>query len=414
MALSDAHEVQTLNDSSIAIDFAGIHFKNPFMLSSAPPSMSPRLVIRAARLGWGGAVLKTVTENPTVDPRTRLGALRKDGRLIGMNNIELLSRETVDTWVRSYIPQMRKESPEGFVLIASIMSSPDPDSWTTLAETVTSAEVDAIELNVSCPHGSPEKHMGAFIGQNPDLVESVTRAAKKGTDLPILVKLTPNVTDVVSIAQAAKKGGADGVSAINTVESLIGIDVEAATPLPAAYPTAPGTTFSTYGGFCGPAVRPIGLRVVSQIARADPDLQISGIGGIEDWHSAAEYIMVGAQTLQVCTAVMWHGFGIIKDMTAGLAEFLARKGYEDLQSMVGLALPKLTSWEALDKLPPVIAKITDACTGCKKCVIACADGGYLAIQMRDGKAVVNPEKCDGCGLCSVVCDDNAVEFVYSS
>ena len=396
----------------LEIEFAGITFKNPFMLSSAPPSMNPRLVTRAARLGWGGAVLKTVTEIPTVDPRTRLGALRKEGKLIGMNNIELLSRETLETWTDSYIPKMKKESPEDFVLIASIMSSPEPEGWTALAETMSKTSVDALELNVSCPHGSPEKHMGAFIGQNPDLVESVTKAAKKGTDLPILVKLTPNVTDIVPIAQAAMKGGADGVSAINTVESLIGIDVETAIPYPTAYGAKPGKPMSTYGGFCGPSVKPIGLRIVSKIARFVPDALISGIGGIEDWHSAAEYLMVGARTLQVCTAVMWHGFGIIKDMTSGLEDLMNRKGYDTLDSMIGTALPKLTTWEALDKLPPVIAKITDACTGCKKCVIACADGGFVAIQMRNGKAVVNPDKCDGCGLCAVVCDDKAVDFVY--
>ncbi len=401
-----------MSKSRLEIEFAGIHFKNPFMLSSAPPSMNPRLVTRAARLGWGGAVLKTVTETPTIDPRTRLGALRKDNQLIGMNNIELLSRETVDTWVNSYIPKMREDSPEDFVLIASIMSGIEPEGWTALAEKFSVPGVSALELNVSCPHGAPGKHMGAFIGQNADLVEEVTRAAKKGTDLPILVKLTPNVTEVVPIARAAKKGGADGVSAINTVESLIGIDVETATPMPQAYTIKPGSDSSTYGGFCGPAVRPIGLRVVSQIARAEPTFLISGIGGIEDWHSAAEYLMVGAKTLQVCTAIMWHGFGIIKDMTAGLESFMERKGYENLEAMVGVALPKLTTWEALDKLPPIFANITDACTGCKKCVIACADGGYVAIQMRDGKAHVNTEKCDGCGLCAVVCADSAVEFVY--
>ncbi|MHA2085192.1 MAG: NAD-dependent dihydropyrimidine dehydrogenase subunit PreA [Candidatus Thorarchaeota archaeon] len=394
------------------IEFVGIPFKNPFMLSSAPPSMNPRLVTRAAKLGWGGAVLKTVTEVPTVDPRTRLGALRKEGQLIGMNNIELLSRETLDTWINSYIPQMKKDAPEDFVLIGSIMSSPEPEGWTALAEKISSTGVDALELNVSCPHGSPEKHMGAFIGQNPDLVEMVTKAARKGTSLPLLVKLTPNVTDMVPIAEAAVKGGADALSAINTVESLIGVDVETATPLPVAYGTSHSEQLSTYGGFCGPSVRPIGLRFVSQIARALPDTPISGIGGIEDWHSAAEYLMVGASTLQICTAAMWHGFGIIKKITNDLVSFMERQGYETLDSMVGKALPKITTWTALTKMPPVIAEISEEkCTGCKRCVIACADGGYLAIQMKGKIAVVNPSKCDGCGLCAVVCDDKAVEFV---
>jgi dihydropyrimidine dehydrogenase (NAD+) subunit PreA len=376
--------------------------------------MDPRHILRAARLGWGGAVMKTVTEEPTVDPRTRLGVLRKDGMAIGMNNIELLSREPLKTWTEEWIPKIKKEAPEDFIFIASMMSSPEPDGWTALAETMSQTRADAIELNVSCPHGSPEKHMGAFIGQDPTLVERVTKAAKKGTDLPILVKLTPNVTDIVPIAEAAVRGGADALSAINTVESLIGIDIDTATPLPIAYGVDKKEQLSTYGGFCGPAVKPLGLRFVSQIARALPDIPISGIGGIADWTSATEYLMVGASTLQICTAAMWHGFSIIKGMNEGLVKFMERKGYTTLDSIVGKALPKITTWTALSKLPPVVARVIDEnCTGCKDCVVACADGGYVAIQMRDKVAVINGEKCDGCGLCYVVCRDNAVEFVHT-
>ena len=404
-----------MSSNPLEIDFAGITFKNPFVLSSAPPTMDPRHILRAARLGWGGAVMKTITEEPTVDPRTRLGALRKEGNTIGMNNIELLSRKPLKTWTDEWIPQIKREAPEDFIFIASMMSGPEPEGWTELAETMSRTGADAIELNVSCPHGSPEKHMGAFIGQDPELVEQVTRAAKKGTDLPILVKLTPNVTDIVPIAKAAVKGGADALSAINTVESLIGIDIETATPMPIAYGVDKKEQLSTYGGFCGPAVKPIGLRFVSQIAKAIPEIPISGIGGIGDWTSATEYLMVGARTIQICTAVMWHGYSIIKDLTAGLAKFMNRKGYATLESMVGKALSKITTWTALSKLPPVVARvIEDRCTGCKDCVVACADGGYVAIQMREKIAAINQEKCDGCGLCYVVCRDNAIEFVHTN
>ncbi|TFG98615.1 NAD-dependent dihydropyrimidine dehydrogenase subunit PreA [Candidatus Thorarchaeota archaeon] len=403
-----------MSSNRLEIEFAGITFKNPFILSSAPPTMDAQHIIRAAKLGWGGAVMKTVTEEPTVDPRTRLGVLRKNGKAIGMNNIELLSRKSLTTWTEDWIPQIKQEAPEDFIFIASIMSGTEPEGWTALAETMTQTGADAIEINVSCPHGSPEKHMGAFIGQNPILVEQVTRAAKKGTDLPLLVKLTPNVTDIVPIANAAIKGGADAISAINTVESLIGIDIETATPLPVAYGMDNTEQLSTYGGFCGPAVKPLGLRFVSQIAKAYPNMPISGIGGIEDWSSAIEYLMVGASTLQICTAVMWHGFSIIKDMNSGLTDFMKRKGYESLDSIVGKALPKITSWTALTKLPPVVAIIDkEKCTGCKECVIACADGGFAAIQMRDKVAIVNDDKCDGCGLCAVVCDFDAVEFIHT-
>ncbi|MHA1137134.1 MAG: NAD-dependent dihydropyrimidine dehydrogenase subunit PreA [Candidatus Thorarchaeota archaeon] len=403
-----------MSPNRLAIKFAGIPFKNPFMLSSAPPTMDARHIIRAAKLGWGGAVMKTVTEEPTVDPRTRLGVLRKNGKAIGMNNIELLSRVPVTKWTEDWIPRIKQEAPEDFIFIASIMSGTEPEGWTALAETMSQTGADAIEINVSCPHGSPEKHMGAFIGQDPALVEQVTRAAKKGTDLPILVKLTPNVTDIVPIADAAVRGGADAISAINTVESLIGIDIETATPLPIAYGTDSSEQLSTYGGFCGPAVKPLGLRFVSQIAKAHPNIPISGIGGIEDWSSAIEYLMVGSRTLQICTAAMWHGFSIIKNLNSGIIEFMERKNYQSLEDMVGQALPKITTWTALSKLPPVVARIIpDKCTGCKECVIACADGGYVAIQMRDKVAIVKDDKCDGCGLCAVVCDFDAVEFVHT-
>jgi dihydropyrimidine dehydrogenase (NAD+) subunit PreA len=396
----------------LSIEFAGISFKNPFMLSSAPPTLDAKRVIRAAKLGWGGAVLKTVTEEPTVDPRTRLGVLREQGSLIGMNNIELLSRHSLKKWINSWIPEIKARTPEDFVVVASIMSGPEPEGWTALAETVTPTGVNALELNVSCPHGSPEKHMGAFIGQNPELVERVTKAARKGTDLPIFVKLTPNVTDIVPIAKAAVKGGADALSAINTVESLIGIDIETATPYPFAYNSELSNPQSTYGGYCGPAIRPLGLRFVSQIAKAIPTIPISGIGGIGNWQNAVEYLMVGASTLQVCTAVMWYGFRIIRDFIQHLSKFMRKKGYATLSAMVGKALPKITTWTDLPKLSPVIAYIDpEKCILGKECRIACADAGYQAIRMDGQRLIIDPEKCDGCGLCAVVCGENAVQFV---
>ncbi|MFX1509400.1 MAG: NAD-dependent dihydropyrimidine dehydrogenase subunit PreA [Promethearchaeota archaeon] len=401
-----------MSEPKLAIEFAGIQFKNPFLLSSAPPTLDAKRVIRAAKLGWGGAVLKTVTEEPTVDPRTRLGVLRKQGKPIGMNNIELLSRHPLTQWTRSWIPEIKAKAPKDFVIIASIMSSPEPEGWTTMAEILSDTGVNALELNVSCPHGSPEKHMGAFIGQNPHLVETVTKAARKGTDLPLLVKLTPNVTDIVPIAKAAVKGGADGVSAINTVESLIGIDIETATPYPFAYDSELSAPMSTYGGFCGPAIRPLGLRFVSQIAKALPKTPISGIGGIENWQNAVEYLMVGASTLQICTAVMWYGFSIIRNLTKNLTAFMKKKRYASINTIVGKALPKITTWTDLPKLPPVIAKINpEKCILGKECRISCADAGYQAIRMSGNRLVVDPEKCDGCGLCAVVCEMGAIEFV---
>jgi len=232
----------------LAIEFAGIPFQNPFLISSGPATMDAPRIIRAAKLGWGGAVTKTINKDGTVDPRVRLGALRRDGQLIGMNNIELLSRAPLKTWIDDWIPAIKARAPEGFVLVASLMADPAPESWTRLAETLSATGVDALELNVSCPHGAPEKRVGAFIGQDPELTAAVTRAAKQGTDLPIFVKLTPNVTDVVPVAKAAMQAGANALSAINTVESLIGVDIETATPLPPAYGMDPGPSQTAFGG----------------------------------------------------------------------------------------------------------------------------------------------------------------------
>jgi dihydropyrimidine dehydrogenase (NAD+) subunit PreA len=376
--------------------------------------MDAARIIRAAKLGWGGAVTKTINKDGTVDPRVRLGALRRDGQLIGMNNIELLSRAPLKTWTEDWIPAIKARAPEGFVLVASLMADPAPESWTRLAEALSATGVDALELNVSCPHGAPEKRVGAFIGQDPDLTAIITRAAKQGTDLPIFVKLTPNVTDVVPVAKAAMQAGADALSAINTVESLIGVDIETTTPLPPAYGVDPGSSQSAFGGLCGPAIRPVGLRIVAKIAQALPNTPISGCGGIEDWHSAVEYLMVGARTLQLTTAVMWDGFSIVRDLTRQLSQFMQRKGYQTLDALVGAALPKLTTWSALPKLPPVVARIIqDRCERGKECLVACADAGYQAIRMQGNRLIVDPKKCDGCGLCAVVCRSDAIEFIHS-
>jgi dihydropyrimidine dehydrogenase (NAD+) subunit PreA len=222
------------------------------------------------------------------------------------------------------------------------------------------------------------------------------------------------VTDVVPVAKAAMQAGASAVSAINTVESLIGIDIETATPLPPAYGMEPGASQSAFGGLCGPAIRPIGLRVVAKIAQALPHTPISGGGGIENWYNAIEYLMVGASTLQLTAAVMWNGFSIIRDLTRQLSQFMQRKGYATLDALVGVALPKLTTWSALPKLPPVVAHIIQTrCKRGKDCLIACADAGYQAIRMQGNQLVVDPRKCDGCGLCAVVCKSDAIEFIHS-
>lgn len=395
----------------LAIEFCKLDFKNPFLLASGPPTMNAGHIIRAAKIGWAGAVTKTVATFGVKHPRPRLGKLVttfNGGINIGMENIELISGMDVKQWCEREIPSIKKSGPPDFKLIVSIMAGPNPDEWGELANMVEAAGADMIEMNVSCPHGMPERRMGALIGQDAELTASVIRGCKKGTSLPVMIKVTPNVTDIVPIAEAAVKAGVDAISGINTILALIGIDVETGKPIPATKPDH----YSSFGGYSGPAVRPVGLRVIAQIAKAFPQIPISAIGGIEDWRSFVEYTMVGARMAQVCTAVMWHGFGIIKDMTKGLINFMKRKGYESIEDFVGCALPYIAPFEKLTLEPPHKAEVDLAlCTGCAKCITACRDGGYSAISMVEGVAVINKTKCDGCGLCDVICPASAIRFV---
>ncbi|MFQ5710830.1 MAG: NAD-dependent dihydropyrimidine dehydrogenase subunit PreA [Candidatus Geothermarchaeales archaeon] len=403
----------TIEKENLKVNFAGIEFKNPFVLASGPPTKDAERIIRAAKMGWGGAVTKTIAKEPTVDARTRLGYLRRGRTLYGMNNIELITREPLKRWTEDWIPKIKEDAPKDFVLIGSIMAPSVDEEWAALATAIQDAGADMIELNISCPHGTPEKRMGAFIGQNPDLTKHATEAVKSAAKIPVIVKITPNVTDIIPIAKAAVEGGADAISGINTIESLIGIDIGTATPLPKVYGPKPSIWQSTYGGYCGPAIRPVGLRIVAQVAKAIPQIPISGIGGVETWENAVEYMMVGAKTVQICSVVMWRGYGVISKLTRGLADFLQRKGYSSIDEVVGEALPKITSWGALPKLPPIVAEVDPVrCTGCARCVVACRDGGYEAIKMDEALAVIAPDMCDGCGLCEVVCEDDAIRFKH--
>ena len=347
-------------DISLQTTAGPLHLKNPFLLASGPPTASGEQIRHAFRLGWAGAVTKTITsgtlEISDVSPRFTAWKDEKSG-LLGFENIELLSKKDLPYWVRE-IAITRREYPDR-VLIASIMASPDPAEWQELAGTVQDAGTDAIELNVSCPHGMPERGVGAAMGQHPDLVASVTRAVRQVATVPLIVKLTPNVTDIVPIARAAVDNGADILAAINTVQCLMGIDLDTLEPRPSV------AGFGTYGGYSGPAVKPIGLRVVSQIAR-EFDLPVMGIGGISRWQDAAEYIAAGASAVQVCTAVMWEGAGIIRDMNAGLSGYIARKLFTGPGDLRGRALPHIGTHEALsrDAKGYATSGFPERCTSC--------------------------------------------------
>jgi len=392
------------NDQSLTTTLGQFHLQNPFLLASAPPTASYEQIRRAFSVGWAGAVIKTIRPDGMVieDVSPRFHAIKESsGEILGFENIELLSKKTVSYWT-SQIPRLKQEFPNR-LLVASIMGTPDPADWKSLASQVEEAGADAIEMNVSCPHGMPEQGVGAAIGQDPAMVRDLTRAVKDATEIPVIVKLTPNVTDILPIARAAAAGGADMISAINTVQCLSGIDLDTFEPLPSV------AGYSTYGGYSGPAVKPIGLRMVSQIA-SSIDLPVIGIGGISGWRDAAEYLLAGASAVQVCTAVMWHGFGIVREMQSGLSSYLAGKGVSTPDQIRGLALGRLRSHQSLNRAARIRPSLSarTRCTSCGRCVIACRDGGYHAIALHDGNPEFDYSLCDGCSLCSQVCPESTI------
>ena len=379
---------------SLSVKFAGIEFENPFLLSSAPPAKDGSQIKRAIENGWGGAVTKSLLLVPDKNTRPRLGFLKLGKKMIGMSNIEMATELSLDRWKKEIAVAKEARAP----ILGSIMTDSNPENWVKLTKIVENTKIDMLELNFSCPHMSPEKHMGALIGQDSDLTSLITKNVKENCSIPVMVKLTPNVTSVPVITRAAKNGGADAISAINTVLSLIGVDIETGIPMPSSQGK------SAFGGYSGPGIRPIALRVVAEIAQT-VDLPISGIGGVDSWKSAVEFMMVGATTVQVCTAIMWRGQGIVENWKKNLLNFMEKKGYNSLNEFIGKSLQFLHPFSDFETEPPIKAKVTlaEKCSGCGICVTSCRDGAYNAITLEDKNVEINDALCDGCGLCVNLC-----------
>ncbi|MDX7949906.1 NAD-dependent dihydropyrimidine dehydrogenase subunit PreA [Lichenihabitans sp. Uapishka_5] len=391
--------------ASLATDFLGIKSPNPFWLASAPPTDRYINVTRAFRAGWGGVVWKTLGEDgpPVVNVSgPRYGAIYgSDRRLIGLNNIELITDRPLQVNLQE-IKQVKREWPDR-AMVVSIMVPCEEESWRRILPLVEDTGADGIELNFGCPHGMSERGMGSAVGQVPEYIEMVARWCKATTRMPVIVKLTPNITDIRRPARAAKAGGADAVSLINTINSVMGVDLDRMCPTP--HVDGKGT----HGGFCGPAVKPIALSMVSEIAR-DPEtygLPISAIGGITTWRDAAEFMAMGAGTVQVCTAAMTYGFKVVEEMITGLQGWMDSKGYRDLEAFRGRAVGNTTDWQFLNLNYAVKARIDqDLCIKCGRCHIVCEDTSHQAIwPVVNGqrKFVVNDAECVGCNLCADVC-----------
>ncbi|OPZ62490.1 MAG: NAD-dependent dihydropyrimidine dehydrogenase subunit PreA [Firmicutes bacterium ADurb.Bin506] len=383
----------------LSIEFAGVKFPNPFTLAAAPCTDNAEMVARAFDAGWGGVVLKTTSvDAEQVDlAYPMLAAIDFDDRkVMGLENIDLISERHISS-VENDVRQLKAAYPDR-VVGASIMGA-QKEHWQELVVRLEEAGVDFIECSFSCPHGMPEKGMGSTIGQDATLTERTARWVKEAARrVPVVIKVTPLVPDIVHIAQAVKRAGADAVCAINTVKCLIGVDLDTFVPRPSVGGK------STYGGYSGAAIKPIALRCVAEIAKA-VDIPISATGGITNWRDAAEFLLCGATNLQICTEVMKRGFGIIDELTDGVSAYLDRKGFDSVSQLVGLALPNIVEHSQLPRDAKPVSQIDHTyCSRCGSCYTACYDGAHQAISLdAEGYPEVDEEVCVGCGMCAEVC-----------
>ena len=389
--------------ADLTTSFIGIKSPNPFWLASAPPTDKEYNVRRAYQAGWGGVVWKTLgSEGPPVVNVNgpRYGVIHgADRRVLGINNIELITDRPLEVNLRE-IKSVKRDYPDR-ALIISLMVPCDEESWKDILHRIEDTGADGVELNFGCPHGMAERGMGSAVGQVPEYIEMVTRWVKTHSRMPCIVKLTPNISDIRKPAEAAKRGGADAVSLINTINSITSVNLDDFAP----EPMIDGK--GTHGGYCGPAVKPIALNMVAEIARSAETrgLPISGIGGITTWRDAAEFMALGAGNVQVCTAAMTYGFKVVQEMISGLSDYMDAKGFASTSDLVGRAVPNVTDWQFLNLNYITKAQIDqDLCISCGRCYAACEDTSHQAIAMSPTRVfTVKDEECVACNLCLDVC-----------
>ncbi|HNI43658.1 MAG: NAD-dependent dihydropyrimidine dehydrogenase subunit PreA [Chitinophagales bacterium] len=382
--------------------YLGISSPNPFWLASAPPTDKYHNVRRALDAGWGGVVWKTLGSQ-VKNVSSRYSSVDYNGhRMMGFNNIELISDRPLDLNLKE-IAQIVREYPDR-AMIVSLMADNNRTAWHELIKKTEDTGAHGIELNFGCPHGMIERGMGAVVGQDPEIAKMVVEWVMEAATIPVITKLTPNVHSVVPTAKAVVAGGTNGLSLINTIQSITGVDLDTFVP----NPFVGGQ--SVYGGYCGPAVKPIALKMLTTLGKnpATNHVPISGIGGISTWRDAVEFMLLGAANVQICTAAMRYGFRIIDDLCSGLSNWMDEKGFATTDEFVGLSIPKITDWEKLDLNFHIVADINqDKCIHCGLCYITCEDTSHQAINLEQGKPyntyTIKEEECVGCNLCKLVC-----------
>jgi dihydropyrimidine dehydrogenase (NAD+) subunit PreA len=411
--------------ADLSIDFAGVKSPNPFWLASAPPTNSGAQVHRAFEYGWGGAVWKTIGD-PVLNVSNRYGAWHNGSqKMLAINNVELISDRPIEVNLRE-IREVKRAWPDRAVIVSAMVRS-QPEVWRDIVRRIEDTGADGIELNYGCPHGMSERGMGAAVGQVPEYCEQITRWVREAARIPIIVKLTPNITNVVLSGRAGLAGGADALSLINTLNSITAVDLD-------TFELSPSIGGKGgHGGYAGPAVKPIALNMLASLG-TDETIRtsgkpISGMGGITTWRDAAEFLLLGASSLQVCTAVMHYGFRIIEDLTEGLSNWMDEKGFRTINEFRGRSLHRISDFKNFDLSFRAVARIhPDRCIKCNLCYIACNDTAHQCIDLvtADGAPVppytwdaasngrasategrpqptVREEDCVGCRLCYNVC-----------
>jgi dihydropyrimidine dehydrogenase (NAD+) subunit PreA len=386
----------------LGINFSGLRFFNPFLLSASPSTDTKEILARGFEAGWAGGVIKTtsVEEDKVVMAYPMMSSLVPGAKMVGLHNTDLISDKRIDEWVENIL-WLKERFPDHRVILSIVGYT--KEQWIDLTVKAEQAGTDMVELGLACPQGAmledEEEADGYMLCQDAILTERVTRWVKDtAKDMRVQVKIGSAVTDIIPIAQAIARGGGDSICAIDSLGGVVGVDLDNLSPMPSVQGAA------SIGGYTGRAIKPVGLRCVAEVAGA-VSLPISAVGGIYNWQDAVEYMLLGGTTLQVCTAVMHRGFGIVDDLQDGMARWLAEKGYSNPADIVGLSLPNLIDNEELERNLTVLSRINDdLCVNCGLCHVACRDGGHEAILFDDNRKVtVDEERCVGCGLCAQIC-----------